>query len=297
MPGFLDDAADNGLLGGLVGFGGGFMKGMQDAEDRKYKRMEFEAKMKANETELAKNDFNKRLEARKAGFQVPEGNFDPGQLKWDPEWVQMQTGLRQAGAGADPYGNKALAAESARQGLLKSRTEQEEKLRKRNTSPIQGYQKGDDYVADPVEERGLRAGGAQIDKFNKILNSLKSRVQSADKKQLANPYSNAAKAIKNDLRDLQLLYKSKEFAELGVLAGPDLMLLEQVIEDPGTLSNLYSGKSGVLDRYNQLQQKVSGGWGDKVKSYGLIPVGGGAPPADLEAKKRRLEELRMKAGQ
>ncbi len=51
MPGFLDDAADSGLLGGLVGLGQGFMKGMQDAEDRKYKRMEFEAKYKADQTE------------------------------------------------------------------------------------------------------------------------------------------------------------------------------------------------------------------------------------------------------
>lgn len=43
-----------GLLTGLVGFGGGFMKGMQDAEDRKYKRMEFEAKYKTESQDREK---------------------------------------------------------------------------------------------------------------------------------------------------------------------------------------------------------------------------------------------------
>ena len=109
MPGFLDDAADNGLLGGLVGFGGGFMKGMQDAEDRKYKRMEFEAKAKANDLELQKNDFNKRLEARKAGFLVPGRGeeFDPGDLKYDPQYLDLKT--KEAAA----MGGKMLPADTA----------------------------------------------------------------------------------------------------------------------------------------------------------------------------------------
>lgn len=80
MPGFLDDAADNGLLGGLVGFGGGFMKGMQDAEDRKYKRMEFEAKMKAAQTEADNKVFSQQLEMKKANVRRTPGGFEDAPL-------------------------------------------------------------------------------------------------------------------------------------------------------------------------------------------------------------------------
>lgn len=83
---------DDGLLQGLVGFGGGFLKGMNDAEDRKFKRMEFDAKQRSAQQEDERNEFNKRLEARKAGFMVPQTGetFDPGALEYDPKYLSMK---------------------------------------------------------------------------------------------------------------------------------------------------------------------------------------------------------------
>lgn len=53
--GLLD--GDSGLLiGGLASAGQGFIKGMQDAEDRRYKRMEFEAKQRAEQIDHDKKD-------------------------------------------------------------------------------------------------------------------------------------------------------------------------------------------------------------------------------------------------
>ncbi len=96
--GLLDGLIDSGLVGGLAAGGQGFIKGMNDAEDRKYKRMEFEAKAKARAEEDQRNEFNKRLEARKAGFLVPpmDQPMDPSALKWDTSKPQPQGGFNSA---------------------------------------------------------------------------------------------------------------------------------------------------------------------------------------------------------
>lgn len=104
---------DDGLIQGLVGFGGGFLKGMNDAEDRKYKRMEWEAKSKAAATEAQNKQFDNELNARGKGFLLPPKDqpIDVRSLKWDPEYVDMQTKIRTAGANADPFGQKTKPTE------------------------------------------------------------------------------------------------------------------------------------------------------------------------------------------
>lgn len=61
-----DLSDDYGLIGGLAAGAQGFMKGMQDAEDRSFRRMEFAAKMKAAEAEQQNRKMNMLLEQRKA---------------------------------------------------------------------------------------------------------------------------------------------------------------------------------------------------------------------------------------
>jgi hypothetical protein len=52
--GFLDGAIDSGLLGGLTAFGDGYLKGMDKAEDRKQKQLEFKAKYEADKIDKEK---------------------------------------------------------------------------------------------------------------------------------------------------------------------------------------------------------------------------------------------------
>lgn len=166
---------------------------------------------------------------------------------------------------ADPYGAKAASAEENKFDLEKKKRDLE--LSKK--SPIPGYVKTDETPIDSTSMRQLKEASADVAKFNKNMDGLIKRVQSASKIEIANPLSNTSKAIKNDLRDLQLTYKGKAFAELGVLAGPDLMILDQILEDPGTLSNIASGKEGVLERYKQARDRVNGGFSSKASAYGL----------------------------
>jgi len=315
MADFLEDYSNLAAAGGAFK---GFAEGFEKAQDSKAKRQEQEARAKAENAKAEREAFEHSLSQRKqkqimdSAAHGQEPDFDPvsGEVTgthYKPEYIDMQ----KEKANADPFGLKGTKAQRDKAELDKTITEQREKVRKRNASVVPGYVKSDDYNADPVDERKIKVGYQDIKNFNGILDSLKTRVEGADPRELANPYSNTAKSIKQDLRDLQLIYKSESFAKLGVLTGPDLSILEDVIENPGSISNLWSGKAGVLSRYEQLKNKVNTGFDGVASSYGLVrspqpgligkPKGlvGGAPPpgADMSAKIQRLKELKAKAGQ
>lgn len=321
---------NEGLLGLAAGFKG-FAEGFERAEDQKYKRMETEAKIQAQREDRERQrmidertaqekktneegkEFDDRAGLAKAGFVIPE--LQPGQsIRSVPlSSLKINHGLlgarANATAGADPFGAKAADA------ALKT-----DEQRKRSLSPIPGYRKTEQYVGDEIEERTLRKAHTDLKKFQTTMTALKQRVKSAKPEDLANPYSDIRKAISNDLRDLQLTYKGEAFAALGVLTGPDMSILEQIIENPGTISNLISGKEGVTKRYDQALGRVNNAFNARIQSMGLEPdtpapkglVNGGAegmvpkgkiakpagapaPVNDLAAKQKRLEELRRKA--
>lgn len=283
------DYGDNdiGVLGGAFK---GFAQGMMDAEDRAYKKMEMTAKLTAqredkerqraeDEAKKQEKDYNKRKALFEASekYDVPEGVTDVTQLQLNPKPSERYLKTLEARAAADPYGAKQA-------GALKARVEAGaalEEQRRKGVSPVVGFQKTANYVASPEEEKQIRSANADRLKFNTAMDGLISKVQSASKEELANPYSDVAKAVKNDLRDLQLVYKGDAFAKLGVLTGPDMAILSEIIENPGTVSNFISGKPGVLERYQQAKDRVNTGFNLRAESLGLVPVQQqSAPPPD-----------------
>lgn len=320
--GFLEDYS--GIAAAGAGFEG-FIKGLQGAQDQQYKKQEFDAKMsamksqqerEAQELAIKKRALDPQAQAREEMLKLAGSNRiadrdESGNLigtHLDPEYVKMQ----QERAAADPFGLKATGATNAKLEQTKKTLDinKEKKAQELATkSPLAGYDKADDTPIDAVSARQLKEASGDLAKFNNQMTELEAAVRNASKKDLANPMSNVSKDIKNRLRDLQLTYKSDAFAKLGVLTGPDLQLLEEVIENPGSVSNLLSGKDGVLQRYKNVKARVGQNFNSKAESYGLVPTGlvpGGivkgapppasAPPAgDIDAKKKRLEELRAKA--
>lgn len=307
--------------GGLAALGQGvkgFAQGWMDAEDRQNKKLEMEAKTKAAESEKERHRFMDGLTARDKGFQATPGadiyKQDPATMQRDPEWLKLQ----EQKAAADPLGLKAAQLQNAKLESVKKQQDIAQgalEAKKSKLSPIQGYQKTENYVATPIEEKALREGQAQIGRFNNVMDGLKAKVAAASQADLANPLSDTSKAIKNDLRDLQLIYKGDAFAQLGVLTGPDLKILEDIIENPGSFSNLVSGKEGVVSRYDQARDRVNTGFQNKVTTLGLVPMRADAkmpgklatgklatgklesptPVQDEAAKLKRLAELRAKA--
>lgn len=280
--------ADYGDSLGALGAGfKGFAQGLMDAEDRKYKRIEMDAKLAAQREDRERQKAEDEAKAQEADrkkreklveysekFDVPEGITDVSEMPLNPEPSERYLKVIQARAEADPYGAKQA-------GALKARVEAGaalEEQRRKGISPVLGFQKTANYVASPEEEKQIRSANADRLKFNTAMDGLISKVQSANPAELANPYSDVAKAVKNDLRDLQLVYKGEAFAKLGVLTGPDMAILSEIIENPGTVSNLISGKPGVVERYMQAKDRVNNGFSLRAESLGLVPVGQSAPP-------------------
>jgi len=318
--GFLDDYS--GIAAAGAGFEG-FVKGLQGAQDQKYKAQEFEAKMsamrsqqerEAQELAIKKRQLDPQVQRREEMLKLAASNQEPiygegGELtgtQYKPGYMD----ILDKKASADPFGLKKTNAENAglEQDKKKLDIAKEKKVLERSSkSPVVGYNKIDDSEIDVTSARQLKEASAELTKFNNQMSALEASVKSASTSDLANPLSDVSKDIKNKLRDLQLTYKSDAFAKLGVLTGPDLKLLEEVIENPGTVSNLLSGKSGVLSRYKSVKDRVGQNFNAKAEAYGLVPAGlvkkeglvDGPPPAapapDMDAKKKRLEELRAKA--
>lgn len=111
----------------LAGFAQGMMEGLRDAENRKFRQMELDARLKADQDQKARQKYLDKFEMRKAGFKVPEGDIgeiDPANLEYDPAYLDMQREKASIVAGADPYGSKMLAAQNQRMQLNKNLREE-----------------------------------------------------------------------------------------------------------------------------------------------------------------------------
>lgn len=290
--GFLDNAADSGLLGGLASFGQGFLKGMNDAEDRKYKRLEFEAKLKAAEREVMDKKRQQEIELFKSGYDTSGGTDNISGLKFRPDYVETQTGLRQAGAIGDPYGLKQLQAQKGQYDLAKDRREAQQAAK--------GFKLPPDKVLQVQQ-------GAQIPKQ---LESIDQVISSNDdlfgpmagRVRGANPYDTRAQSV-----DAQIRASAQAFGrymEGGVLRKEDEEKYRKMFPNLADAPNVAANKLAIVkklltDKQNADVQALSS-QGYDVSGFsplqeaalpaGLIPRG-----SDLEAKKRRLEELRRKA--
>lgn len=142
------NAALMGLAEGLKGFASSYA----DAEDRKYRRLEMEARMKAQQTEQERQKTMTELALRNANMKLgPGGQLEPdrdaqrredvlrlapsglrpayddqGMLagtSYDPEFLRMRS--RSERLQADPYGVKGIQAQNARMELEKRQRESE----------------------------------------------------------------------------------------------------------------------------------------------------------------------------
>lgn len=95
------------------------------------------------------------------------------------------------------------------------------------------------------------------------------------------------------LTDLQLKMKGPGGYELGVLAGPDMGLLEKASGDPTKLGALFGGAAGVKTRLRRLKENLQGSYGSKVKA--VSRSGSEGPGAGRIVVTNGTETLRIDA--
>lgn len=162
--------------------------------------------------------------------------------------------------------NKQTAAQEV------AKTEAEKKKTKKELAElnIPGYQISDDVRPQKADADNLRNATADAETINKLINEAASMAEKASIKELANPISDVRNDIKQKLTNAQLIYKGEAFAKLGVLAGPDMKILESVIENPVTFESLAKGTGGVVSRLRGLTNTVNTSLENRLKNFGYI---------------------------
>jgi hypothetical protein len=128
--------------------------------------------------------------------------------------------------------------------------------------PIQGYKITDESV------KKVKGAAPLVNNMNKIVDEILTDFKSKGYKFTGD---DAAKYSAN-VRYLQMLAKSEPVFQLGVITGPDLMLLEQIIPNPSSIKE--GMKSTVLGsvegRLKEFKQNLNNGATEQFKANGFV---------------------------
>lgn len=83
-----------------------------------------------------------------------------------------------------------------------------------------------------------------------------------------NPYSEAGRRMQSLARAIQLKLKSEAFLQLGVLAGPDLALLETQIPDTGSIKNMGQADA-FIKQLEDVKRRLRGGVDEQMRMIGF----------------------------
>jgi hypothetical protein len=144
---------------------------------------------------------------------------------------------------------------------------------KSESNLIPGFDHDPSVSVDKTELRAMRDAVAESKTLSGLIARIKEKVKNTSNFDLANPWSDASKSIHQDITEAQLKYKGPAFAQLGVLAGPDMDILQGVIENPGHPKNLYSeeAKNKLVGRYDEFINKMNQNIQNKLEIRGFTP--------------------------
>jgi hypothetical protein len=171
---------------------------------------------------------------------------------------------KQRQKGREELQNKKIAEQREKQARSAGERPQ---LRNEPNSSVIGFEKVADVGARPLE----------VEKFRNSATTFKTLIDKIDRYKnmidrygpFENSFSNAGAEMQSLARQIQLDAKNQDFFALGVLAGPDLDLLESVIPTSSKMSNILmpasSAKAQIESFKNNLERKLT----DKAASLGF----------------------------
>jgi multidrug efflux pump subunit AcrA (membrane-fusion protein) len=186
--------------------------------------------------------------------------------------LQQQAALRRESERERIQAAKDLQAQRLQQQAAareaKSRSVGERTQIKNDPSAsVVGFEKVADTGARPLE----------IEKFRNSATSFKSLIDDIDKYKdmikkygsFENPYSTTGAEMQAVARRIQMTAKNSDFFALGVLAGPDLELLESIIPTSSKISNIFKSSEAAVAQINSFKESLDKKLNDKAASLGF----------------------------
>lgn len=177
----------------------------------------------------------------------------------------------------DMKNERAQARQEARADRALSRDlalrEREDKLsdkrdEKELALAVPGFQRTGEVLPKVEEAMKLRKATATSDQLKTKLNRLKELVQKEGSFEYG---GEAGQEMESLATEIQLLGKSPELYELGVLAGPDLTLLQKITADPTSMSSLFTRDKTRLKQIDSQLKSIDDKLSATSKSLGYVP--------------------------
>ena len=209
----------------------------------------------------------KAIEARKAKIASTEAS---NAFRANEGDKNRQAGIERARIIA---GASRLNAEERRadrnEALETKKTEKELQL------AVPGYERTGEVLPKVEEAQKFRDATAEANNLVKSLTRLKELVKNHG------PYEYGGEAgaeMKSLVRDIQLQSKGPAMYQLGVLAGPDMEILEDITSDPESFSSMFTREGTRQSQIDTQLEALAQRIGSKAKALGYKEVGGKAPP-------------------
>lgn len=248
--------------------------GIGDPMERKKKAYEYlkqkrENKL-ANEADLpASAEMVNFYEGAVPSMKGKFGNLTGTQLKAVSPLLMAKFNAE----GDDRRARDAAGARSQdRQDRLNDKKEllAEKKAEKMQGLAVPGYKMGDQVVPKAEEAQKFRKATAVSNQLKQKLNRMKDLVKQHGSFEYGGDGGQEMEALATEI---QLLGKSPELYELGVLAGPDLTLLNKITASPDSWSSMFTRdktRQTQLDtQLKSIEQKLS----TTAESMGYTPEG------------------------
>lgn len=121
----------------------------------------------------------------------------------------------------------------------------------------------------PDEVKKVRDIVSNVNPIVVNIKSAQAKLQNASRKDYLDP--GFRREVLGLLNDAKLIYKSDAFGQLGVLAGPDMDVLDKIMSDPFTTMGTISGPQEVAKSYNQALTQIQNRVNAKLSPYGYKP--------------------------
>jgi hypothetical protein len=188
--------------------------------------------------------------------------FQPLQLK-----EQMDARKETARILASNQSEARKEKQEAKQAVLDEKKEQQG-LRLN----VPGYDRSGDVLPKDEEAVKFRKATATADQMKQKLQRMKELVKENGSFEWG---GKGGQEMESLATEIQLLGKSPELYELGVLAGPDLSLLQRITSDPSGASSLFTRDSTRQQQLDSQMSSIDQKLGATAKSLGYQKAGGG----------------------